>query len=50
MDKTCVCGDAKDEHGHDPEHPGSTACAVEGCDCIAYEADEDAEEDEESDG
>ena len=35
---TCVCGDPVEEHGHDPEYPGSTACTA--CeDCIAYEAD-----------
>lgn len=34
----CVCGDAPEEHGRDPEYPGSTACRA--CsDCIAYEAD-----------
>ena len=35
----CTCGHAPEEHGHDTAHPGSTACTVEGCDCIAYEAD-----------
>lgn len=38
MDHPCNCGHAKEEHGHDPKHPGSTACVE--CDCIAYEADE----------
>lgn len=33
----CTCGHAAEEHGHDPEHPGSSACSVEGCECIAYE-------------
>lgn len=32
----CVCGHAVEEHGHDPEYPGSTSCA-ECRDCIAYE-------------
>jgi hypothetical protein len=33
---TCVCGCAVEEHGNDPEYPGSTSCTQ--CDCIAYEA------------
>ena len=33
----CVCGDAIEAHGGDPEYPGSTSCTE--CDCIAYEAD-----------
>jgi len=51
----CTCGHAQEEHGHDKENPGSTACTVliqeadeeegqeeELCDCIAYEeADEE---------
>lgn len=38
----CVCGDSVEEHGHDDEYPGSTACSA--CDdCIAYEADHDAQ-------
>jgi hypothetical protein len=33
----CVCSHALEEHGHDLQYPGSTACAA--CsDCIAYEA------------
>lgn len=33
----CVCGHAPEEHGHDPDYPGSTSCRV--CTtCIAYEA------------
>lgn len=46
---TCVCGHAIEEHGHDPEYPGSTACQADGvagedapgdgCDCIAYESE-----------
>lgn len=39
----CARGHAVEEHGHDPEYPGSTACAE--CDCIAFEADcEDEDE------
>jgi hypothetical protein len=37
-----VCGHSIEEHGHDKKHPGSTACNE--CDCIAYEADENADE------
>lgn len=36
----CVCGHAPEEHGHVPGYPGSTACTVEGCGCIAYERDQ----------
>lgn len=35
----CTCGHSVEEHGHDSEHPGSTACTE--CDCIAFEADSD---------
>ena len=38
----CVCGDAIEAHGGDPEYPGSTSCTE--CDCIAYEADLNAAE------
>lgn len=43
----CHCGHAIEEHGGDHKFPGSTSCSVEECDCIAYEADEsyDGEED-----
>lgn len=41
----CYCGHAPEEHGGDPKLPGSTKCQIPDCDCIAYEADEDAEED-----
>jgi hypothetical protein len=34
----CTCGDAPEEHGRDTTYPGSTACTVDGCGCIAYEA------------
>lgn len=37
----CTCGHAHDEHGGDEEYPGSTACTVPGCDCIAYEEGDD---------
>lgn len=43
--KTCVCGDVEDEHGQDPEFPGSSACSIEGCDCVAWEWNEEDEED-----
>lgn len=36
----CTCGHAPEEHGRDPEYPGSTGCAE--CDCVAYEADPEA--------
>ena len=35
--KTCTCGHVEDEHGGRPEFPGSTACNVQACDCIAFE-------------
>jgi hypothetical protein len=37
--RPCICGHSIEEHGRDPEHPGSTACTE--CDCVAYEADEE---------
>lgn len=40
----CQCGHAIEEHGDDPQDPGSTACTE--CDCIAYEADEEWNEDD----
>ena len=40
----CHCGHAIEEHGHDPRHPGSTACSIEGCDCIAFEEADDEDE------
>jgi len=41
-DAVCTCGHIFDEHGGDDDHPGSTACNVDDCDCICF--DEDAEE------
>lgn len=39
----CTCGHAIEEHGGDPEYPGSMACTE--CDCIHYaEADEEVED------
>jgi hypothetical protein len=35
----CTCGHAPEEHGGDPKYPGSTACSVDDCECIAYEDD-----------
>ena len=40
--KPCTCGHSIEEHGHDPEHPGSTGCTE--CDCIAYDADDSFDE------
>ena len=46
MDGVCYCGhNEEDEHGGDDEYPGSTACNVDGCDCIAFEQDADADHD-----
>ena len=42
----CSCGDAPEEHGRDPHYPGSTSCNVPGCDCVAYEADPEAVEED----
>ncbi len=36
---TCTCEHVEDEHGGDPEFPGSTACTIDGCECLAYEDD-----------
>ena len=44
----CVCGHAIEEHGHDPDYPGSTSCAE--CDCVAYEADDDLQPEPEQGG
>jgi hypothetical protein len=38
-DEACTCGHEVEAHGHDPKHPGSTACTEEDCDCCAYESD-----------
>lgn len=42
----CHCGHAQDEHGNDPMYPGggSTSCAIEACDCIAFEENPEAQE------
>lgn len=42
-DRICQCGHAEDDHGHDSEFIGSTACREEGCECIAFDHDPDAE-------
>lgn len=39
MERTCECGHSEDDHGHDAEYPGSTACRDEDCTCIAFEWD-----------
>ena len=45
---SCYCGHVLDEHAADPKYPrGSLRCTVEGCDCIAFEENEDAEEEDE---
>jgi hypothetical protein len=36
----------RDEHGGDSDYPGSTACSVDGCDCIAFERAAEDNEDE----
>ena len=41
----CTCGHAEEEHGHDPQYPGSTSCQIAGCDCVAFE--DDGEDDDE---
>ncbi len=38
---TCTCGHDEAEHGNDLEFPGSTACQDDGCDCVAFESDEE---------
>lgn len=43
---SCMCGDSRDDHGHDPKHQGSTACRCDGCPCFAFELNEDAEDDD----
>lgn len=43
-DHACTCGHSKEEHGHDPDCLGSSACTGDDCDCIAYEADLDEPE------
>lgn len=41
----CTCGHAREEHGNNPDYPGSTACnECEDGECIAFE--EDGEEDD----
>ncbi len=44
MADICYCGHVRDEHfnGDEPEHPQSTSCTVEGCDCIAFDGDPEA--------
>jgi hypothetical protein len=36
----CVCGHAVEEHGHDDQYPGSTACSECPDVCVAYEAND----------
>ena len=42
IDRPCTCGHSVEEHGHDPELPGSTACTE--CDCIAYDPEHESDE------
>jgi len=42
--KACTCSHVADEHGRDPEYPGSTACTAEDCGCLAFEEDVEATE------
>lgn len=48
----CACGHAQEEHGGDPEYPGSMACrfsdpkiaeeaGIEECDCAAFDGDDE---------
>lgn len=37
----CVCGHSQDDHGGDPDYPGSTACRDDDCECVAYEGAEE---------
>lgn len=45
----CACGHALEEHGGDPEYPGSTSCNEDDCECVAFESEpeEDVEEEDE---
>ncbi len=40
-DNECTCGHVEDEHGHDRKYPGSTACNVPECECVAFESSDD---------
>ena len=35
----CMCGHVEDEHGHDPDYPGSSSCTIKGCECVAFDPD-----------
>lgn len=39
-EKSCTCGHSVEDHGHDPKHPGSSACQDDDCECIAYVAED----------
>lgn len=41
MEENCTCGHHFEEHGGDPDYPGSTACNIEDCDCTCFEPDLD---------
>lgn len=45
----CCCGHVRDEHlhrGEDKKAPNSQACTIDGCDCIHFEEDENAEDED----
>lgn len=46
-DEVCTCGHVYDEHGGDLKYPGSTKCNVNECDCTAFEAVDDDQDDTE---
>ena len=37
--ETCTCGHDIEEHGGDPEYPGSSKCNIDDCDCCCFESD-----------
>lgn len=39
----CTCGHDEDEHGGDPEFPGSSRCNNGDCDCVCFESDGEEE-------
>jgi len=45
-DEVCTCGHVFDEHGGDPEYPGSSACTIDECDCTCFEEDEESRDED----
>lgn len=43
--KPCACGHSVEAHEAKRHGFGDTSCDEDGCDCIAYEADEDYDAD-----